>query len=81
MAEHASDHTHGHMDIRQQQASFHIFMLMSKWGSLAVASVVLAAVLAFCTPAGLGTGVLAGVVLAVLGVAFLREKPGTAAPH
>ena len=81
MAEHATDHTHGQMDIHQQQAAFRGFMLMSKWGSLAVASVVLAAVLSFCTPAGWGTGLLSGVILAVLGVVFLREKPAALGAH
>lgn len=81
MAEHASDYTHGHMDVRQNQASFHVFMRMAKWGSLGVAVLVLAATLAFCTSAGIWNGFVAGVVLAVLGVVFLREKPAGAGAH
>ena len=49
MAEHAADYTHGHMDIREQEASFDGFMKMTKWGSLGVAVLVLFATLTFCT--------------------------------
>jgi hypothetical protein len=81
MAEHASDHTHGEMDILQQQNAFEGFMRMTKWGSLAVAVIVLFATLTFCTDAGVGTGALLSLILLVLGVFFLRDKPGHAAAH
>ncbi len=81
MAEHVSDYTHGHMDIHQQQSSFHVFILMAKWGSLAVAVIVLGATLCFCTDAGPFTAFLVALILLVLGVVFLREKPGGAGAH
>jgi|WetSurMetagenome_2_1015567.scaffolds.fasta_scaffold68213_4 hypothetical protein len=78
MAEHATDYTHGHMDIREQQASFEGFMLMSKWGSLAVAVIVLFATLTFCTETGWFGSAIWSVILLALGIFFLREKPAAA---
>ena len=80
MSEHASDYEHGHMDIRQNEASFHVFVLMAKWGSLAVAVLVLFATLWFCTDAGFWGGSIAAVILAVLGTLFLRAG-GEAEAH
>ena len=81
MAEHASDFTHGHMDVHQQQASFAGFINMTKWGSLAVAVIVLAATLWFCTDVGFLGGLIPPVVVLALGVFFLREKPPSAGAH
>jgi hypothetical protein len=81
MAEHASDYTHGHMDVHQNQASFETFIKLTKWGSLAVAVTVLGATLWFCTDAGPLGGLIPAVVLLALGVFFLREKPGSAGAH
>ena len=79
MAEHASDHTHGEMDIHQQRSAFDGFVRMTKWGSLAVAVIVLFATLNFCTKAGFGGAFFPAAVLLVLGIVFLREKPAAAA--
>lgn len=81
MAEHASDHTHGHMDIRQNQASFDVFVKMTKWGSLAVAVIVLFATIWFCTEAGFVGGLIPALVVLALGIFFLREKPAAAGAH
>jgi len=81
MAEHASDYTHGHMDVRQQQGSFDIFVKLTKWGSLAVAVVVLAATIWFCTDLGFVAGAVPSLVVLALGIFFLREKPATAGAH
>ena len=78
MAEHASDHTHGQMDISEQSASFDLFVKFTKWGSLAVAVIVLWATLMFCTSTGFVGAVVAALVLLAAGVYFLREKPQTA---
>jgi hypothetical protein len=78
MAEHASDHTHGHMDIAEQSASFDLFIKFTKWGSLAVAVLVLWATLMFCTSTGFVGSVVASLILLAAGVWFLREKPQTA---
>jgi hypothetical protein len=81
MAEHASDHAHGHMDIRQQQGAFDVFIKMTKWGSLAVAAVVLFATIWFCTEGGFLGGLIPALVLTALGVFFLRDKPAAAGAH
>lgn len=75
MSEHASDYTRGHMDIREQSATFDIFLKFTKWGSLAVAVLVLWATLTFCTGTGFVGAVIAALILLVLGVYVLREKP------
>jgi hypothetical protein len=78
MAEHATDHTHGQMDIAEQSASFDLFIKFTKWGSLAVAVLVLWATLMFCTSTGFVGSVVASVILLAVGVYLLREKPQTA---
>lgn len=75
MAEHGADHSHGQMDISEQSASFDLFVRFTKWGSLAVAVVVLWAVLMFCTTTGFVGAVVASLVLLAVGVYILREKP------
>ena len=79
MAGPSSDYQHGAMDVSEQQATFHLVMGMTKWGSLALAAFLLFVVLWLCTPnAGFMGGAIAGVVLLVLGVVLLREKPAAA---
>lgn len=74
----AGDYQRGEMDIQEQAATFDAFGKMTKWGSLAVAVLLLTITLWFCTPAGFIGGLIPGIVLAVLGVVFLREKPASA---
>lgn len=73
----AGDYHRGEMDIHEQSATFEAFGKMTKWGSLAIATLLLTITLWFCTSAGFVGGVIPGIVLAVLGVVFLREKPAT----
>ena len=75
MAERAHTYKHGEMDIEANKASFHAFMLMSKWGSLSVASGLLFLVLWFCTDAGFIAAFISGAIVAGLGYLLLREKP------
>ncbi len=72
----ASEYHRGEMDISEHTATFHAVMGLTKWGSLALAVLILVPTLWFCTPAGFLGGLIPGVVLAVLGIIFLREKPG-----
>lgn len=74
MADPASDYHRGAMDIREQQATFHLVMGMTKWGSLILAVVLVWLTLWFCTDAGFLGGAGAALVLTVLGVLLLREK-------
>ena len=74
----AGDYQRGEMDIHEQSATFEAFGKLTKWGSLAVSVLLLTITLWFCTAAGFLGGLIPGVVLAVLGVVFLREKPASA---
>ena len=74
MAEHGADHTHGEMDIAEHVESFDLFVKFTKWGSLAVAVMVLWATLTFCTSTGFVGAVVASLVLLAVGVGLLREK-------
>lgn len=71
---HETEYHRGEMDISEQTSTFHAVMGMTKWGSLAIATALLVLTLWFCTPAGFFGGVIPGVVLAVAGIFFLREK-------
>ena len=81
MADQASDYHHGEMDIHEQTATFHLFILLTKWGSLALAAFLIFVVLWFCTPAGFAGGLVAGVVVAVAGFFVLREHQTEAHAH
>ena len=74
----AGDYQRGEMDIHEQSATFEAFGKMTKWGSLAVAVLLLPITLWFCTSAGFICGVIPGFVLAMLGFFFLCEKPASA---
>jgi hypothetical protein len=76
MAGKASEYHHGEMDIHEQVATFHMVMGITKWGSLLIASALLALVLWFCTGAGFLAGVISGGVVLVLGILLLRERGG-----
>jgi hypothetical protein len=78
MSEAVHDYTQGDMDITEQLATFGMVGKMIKWGSLAVAVLLVMLVLWFCVQAGFVAGVGAGVVLAAVGVFFLRAKPTAA---
>jgi hypothetical protein len=75
MADHDSEYHHGQMDIHAQQSTFHLFNGMTKWGSLALAVMLVMLVLWFCTGAGFLGALVTAVVVMVLGVLLLREKP------
>ena len=75
MSEAASEYHHGDMDIHEHVVSFRLFNAMTKWGSLAVACLILMFTLAFCTSAGFGTGFISAIVLLAAGIFFLRSKP------
>ena len=74
-ADHTSDHQHGAMDIQEQASTFHAFIALTKWGSLALVAALVPLVIWFCTPAGFMPGAIAGVVLTVAGIVLLRDKP------
>ena len=73
----AGDYHRGEMDIEEQAATYAAFGGMTKWGSLAIAVLLLTITEWFCTSAGFLGGAIAGFVLAVAGFVFLREKPAS----
>jgi hypothetical protein len=76
MAGKASEYHRGEMDVHEQVATFHLVMNITKWGSLIVASTVLANVLWFCTNAGFMAGAISGLVVLGLGIVLLRGRGG-----
>jgi len=72
MAEQASDYHRGDMDISEQVATYDLMMGLTKWGSLAIAAVVLMLTLWFCTDSGFLGAVFGTLVLVVGGVLLLR---------
>ncbi|MFN3520827.1 MAG: aa3-type cytochrome c oxidase subunit IV [Phenylobacterium sp.] len=78
MADHATDYVRGEMDIQEQNATYDLFMAMTKWGSLSLVALLALLVLWFCTPAGFLSGFVAALVVTVIGVLVLREKPQAA---
>ena len=75
MSEAVHDYSQGDMDIAEQVATFTMVGKMIKWGSLAVAVLLVMLVLWFCVQAGFIAGAVAGILLAAVGVYFLRSKP------
>ena len=74
MAEHGSDYHHGEMDIREQESTFHLFMNLTKWGSLITAALLLFLALMFCTKTGFPGSFAAAAVVTALGVILLRGE-------
>ena len=74
---HADDHhdyVRGTQEIGEQVSTFHVFVLLAKWGSLAMACVLLALTMWFMPNGSFLGGVIGAVVLAVAGWWFLRER-------
>ena len=71
-----SEYHRGEMDIQEQEATFAMFNGMTKWGSLALAALMVLLVLWFCTPTGFFGAFGAAAVVTIIGVVVLKEKPG-----
>ena len=74
MTDQALEYRRGEMDIHEQVSTFELVMGMTKWGSLAVAALLLFLTLWFCTGAGFMGAAVASVVLTAAGVILLRVK-------
>lgn len=68
------DYVRGSQEISEQQATFHAFMGMSKWGSLAIAAALAFLTIWFMPGGSFFGGLIAAVVLSVAGW-FLLKKP------
>lgn len=84
MADHhhaSGDYHKGSQDIHEQEASFDLFVTLTKWGCLFLASTLTTAVIWTCVKgAGPITAIFVGVVIAFVGVLALK-KPATPADH
>ena len=69
----ASEYHRGDMDIHEQTATYHLFVMMAKWGSLALAALLIFLVLAFCTPTSFLGALGVGVIVVVAGFFVLRQ--------
>ena len=74
MAATGHDYHRGEMDIREQANTFHAFGAWTKWGSLALAVVLLTLTLWFATNAGFLGGLVTGIAVLAIGVFVLRER-------
>ncbi len=81
MAQQGSHYQRGEMVIREQEQTFNLFLGMTKWGSLAAASLLLFFTLWFCTGAGFLGAAIAAVVVAVVGTLVLKSKPEANSAH
>ena len=70
----SDDYHHGEMDVHEQVRTYHSFLVISKWGSLVLATGVLFFALLFCTKTGFLGSAASAFVLAVLGTLLLRER-------
>lgn len=66
----------GTQEISEQVATFHLFNNLTKWGSLAIAAVLVLLTVWFMPNGNLVAGLIAALVVSVAGWFFLREKPG-----
>lgn len=67
-------YVHGSQQISEQVSTFSSFITLSKWGSLAVAVVLLALTIAFQPDGSIVGGLFAGIVLTAVGVLALKSK-------
>ena len=66
--------TPAEMEITEQVSTYRAFNGMAKWGSLAIAALVLFLVLCFCTPAGFWPAAIVSLLLVAVGIFALRKK-------
>ncbi|MBP7701628.1 MAG: aa3-type cytochrome c oxidase subunit IV [Phenylobacterium sp.] len=72
----ASEYHRGDMDIHEQTSTYHLFVMLTKWGSLALAALLVFLVLVFCTPTSFVGALAVGVIMSVGGFLVLREHGG-----
>ena len=75
----ASEYHRGDMDIHEQTSTYHLFVMLTKWGSLSLAALLVFLVLVFCTPTSF-VGALA-VVIANFSSGRTRSNSRAATPR
>ena len=71
---HATYHS-GDQDISEQTLTYQRFGSLAKWGSLFTATLLVMLVIWFCIGAGFLGGLIPGLILLGVGIAFLRSTP------
>jgi glucose uptake protein GlcU len=74
----SEEYHRGEMDIHEQSRTYHSFLVLSKWGSLAIIAGLLFFALLFCTKTGFIGSAISALVVTVLGILLLREKKNAA---
>ncbi len=75
MDETSHEFHHGEMPVAAQEHTYVNFNRLAKWFSLHVAVLVFVLTLWFCVGVGFIAGLIPGLILLGLGIAFLRSKP------
>ena len=78
MTDSVHEYQSGDQNIAEQLETYGAFNRLMKWGSLAVAVLLVTLVLWFCVNAGFFSGLVAGLLVLSAGVYFLRSKPAPA---
>lgn len=74
----AQSYLRGQMEVREQVSTYRLFLTLAKWGSLAVAVLLVFLTMWFHPGGSFMVAVLAAVVLGGVGFVALRSKPGAA---
>jgi FtsH-binding integral membrane protein len=74
----AQAYMHGHMEVREQVSTYGVFLTLAKWGSLAIAALLLFLTLWFHPGGSFMTAVIGAAVLGGVGFVALRSKPDAA---
>ena len=77
MAGPSHEYHRGEMDIHEQTRTYHSFLVLSKWGSLAIAVGVLFFSLLFAANVPFIGAAITAFVLLVVGIVALKEKKKT----
>lgn len=72
---HTDDYVRGSQEISEQVSTWHLFLSLSKWGSLLIGAALLFMTLWFQPGGSFFGGLIAAVVMLVVGYFALRSKP------
>ena len=75
MAEAAAEYHHGDQPVEDHVRTYHSFLTLAKVAALHLAVIILVCTLWFCVGAGFFGGRIPGVIVAAVGIWFLRAKP------
>lgn len=76
-----SDHAPEHMEITEQRSTYQAFDGLVRWGSLAIAALLLFLTVVFCTRAGFFGALIPTAILVAAGVFALRKQPTSLDKH